>query len=426
VLTMSFMLTLGSAIESLMTLQVVGSMTQSKGYPERHLCGLGLGNLLSGFFGGMGGNTLSSLSLMNVRCGGRGMISQLTAALGVLITLVGAYPALNLIPLATLSGVMLMVVSKMIKWESLKLMLCSLVPEKAANRWVFIKQNRIKTSDAVIILVVTLMIIMVNLAVGFLAGVALSNIFYAWDSLHHIRVISTYDAPSDKKIYEVNGPLFFGACSKFEQCFDVKNDPDEIEIHLQNAALFDYSALETLNNLIAKYNTACKEVRVKHMSEESVQLIHERGQTQKKIFQSEPAQEFEVKSVKHWHDRESDPTADKATPDQVLAGTLARAKFQDTVKKIQRISRLANMLGTKEKAKNGLLTALRDGRLEKIASEMPPDVASKDEADLQEEERVKDRLPPVEGFDVELGNMYQLPTLLERIDGEEGKKHVVL
>merc|ERR1711985_167033 len=203
--------------------------------------------------------------------------------------------------------------------------------------------------------------------------------------------------------------------------------PDEIEIHLQNAALFDYSALETLNNLIAKYNTACKEVRVKHMSEESVQLIHERGQTQKKIFQSEPAQEFAVKSVKHWHDRESDPTADKATPDQVLAGTLARAKFQDTVKKIQRISRLANMLGTKEKAKNGLLTALRDGRLEKISSEMPPDVASKDEADLQEEERVKDglTLPPVEVLDVELGNMYQLPTLLERIDGEEGKKHVV-
>merc|ERR1711904_208667 len=317
-------------------------------------------------------------------------------------------------------------------------MLCSLVPEKAAKRWVFIKQNRIKTSDAVIILVVTLMIIMVNLAVGFLAGVALSNIFYAWDSLHHIRVISTYDALSDKKIYEVNGPLFFGACSKFEQCFDVKNDPDEIEIHLQNAALFDYSALETLNNLIAKYNTAGKEVRLKHMSEGSVQLICERGQTQKKILQSEPAQEFQVnfKSVKSWYDCESDPTADKATSDQGLAGTLARAKFQNSVKKIQRISRLVKMPRTKEQAKNALPTALRDGRLEKIASEMPPDVASKDEADLQEEERRKDTLPPipegkvdlppVEVFDVELGNMYQLPTLLETfvksVDGEEGKK----
>jgi len=239
---------------------------------------------------------------------------------------------------------------------------------------------------------VTLMIITVNLAVGFLTGVALSNIFYAWDSLHHIQVTSKYDIEADTKIYEVTGPLFFGACSKFEQCFDVANDPDEIEIHFRHAALFDYSALETLNNLIAKYNTACKEVRLMHMNEESVQLADEFGQTQTNILKARSTpnkilrSELTIQSVKHWHDRENDPTADKALPSQVLAGTLARAKFQKNVKKIQKMARLSGLLGTKEKARNGLLAALRDGSLEKLASEMPGGNGAKHEIDLQKEE----------------------------------------
>lgn len=241
--------------EGLLTLNLVDEITGTKGNSNRECLAQGTANIANGFFFGMGGCPMIAQTLVNLSSGSRARLSGIIAALTILtIILVGA-PVIELLPMAALTGVMIMVAIGTFEWASFK---------------AFTKMPK---SDIFVMLVVTLITIFLhNLALAVLIGVIISALVFAWENAKRIRARKYVD-DNGIKHYEIFGPLFFGSTTAFAEKFDVQNDPTEVIIDFAESRIADMSAIDAVNKITERYAAVGKKVHLKHLSNDCVELL---------------------------------------------------------------------------------------------------------------------------------------------------------
>jgi SulP family sulfate permease len=241
-------------IESLMTLNLIDELTDSHGSGNRECAAQGLGNIVNGFFGGMGGCAMIGQSIINIKSGGRGRLSGITAALALLGFILFGASYIEQVPIAALVGVMFMVVFGTFAWSSFQV-------------W-----NKVPKSDVIVIVLVTALTVIFDLAIAVLAGVVVSSLVFAWENAKRIRARKHTDDHGVKH-YEIYGPLFFGSIELFNSKFDVQTDPDEVVIDFKESRIMDQSAIECVNKLTDRYLKKGKNIHLRHLSSDCVKLI---------------------------------------------------------------------------------------------------------------------------------------------------------
>ena len=241
-------------IESLMTLNLIDELTDSHGSGNRECAAQGLGNIVNGFFGGMGGCAMIGQSIINIKSGGRGRLSGITAGLALLGFILFGASYIEQVPIAALVGVMFMVVFGTFAWSSFQV-------------W-----NKVPKSDVIVIVLVTALTVIFDLAIAVLAGVVVSSLVFAWENAKRIRARKHIDDHGVKH-YEIYGPLFFGSIELFNSKFDVQNDPDEVVIDFKDSRIVDQSAIACVNKLTERYLKKGKNIHLRHLSSDCVKLI---------------------------------------------------------------------------------------------------------------------------------------------------------
>lgn len=243
-------------IESLLTLTLIDEMTETRGRASQECFGQGLANFTSGFFGSMGGCAMIGQSMINIKSGGRGRLSGITAALALLGFILFTSQWIEMIPLAALTGLMMMVVIATFAWASIRIM------------------HQIPRGDAFVILLVTGVTVAYDLALAVIVGVIVSALMYAWHSAHHIWVRKAKSQEEGHTVYQLHGPLFFGSIAAFKDLFDPKTDVgDEIIIDFKYARVWDHSALNAIDTLAMKYKEAGKKLHLVHLSPDCKLLL---------------------------------------------------------------------------------------------------------------------------------------------------------
>ncbi len=247
-------------IESLLTLNLVGEITGKRGGASQECIAQGAANVVTGFFGGMGGCAMIGQSMINVKSGGRTRVAGIAAALFLLVFILFAAPLIEQIPLAALVGVMFMVVIGTFAWNSFNIM------------------RKVPLTDAFVIVLVTVVTVMEDLAVAVVVGVIVSALAYAWNNAKRIHAV-TRDSETEEgaKVYEIQGPLFFGSSEGFLEIFDVPNDPETVIIDFAASRVVDQSALQAIENIAAKYEAADKRVMLRHLSRDCHKLLNKAG-----------------------------------------------------------------------------------------------------------------------------------------------------
>jgi SulP family sulfate permease len=241
-------------IESLMTLNLVDEITESRGSGNRECLAQGSGNILSGLFGGMGGCAMIGQSLINVNSGGRGRLSGVTAAVALLLFILFGASLIESIPIAALVGVMFMVVIGTFAWSSFRIL------------------GKIPRSDAFVLVSVSAITVWKDLAFAVLCGVIFSALVFAWKNATMIRARKRMK-DDGTKVYEIWGPLFFGSVRNFNAKFQPADDPDEVEIDFIESRVSDHSGIEAIDGLFHKYLDLGKRLRLTHLSPECRTLL---------------------------------------------------------------------------------------------------------------------------------------------------------
>ncbi|MCA0932251.1 SulP family inorganic anion transporter [Lutimonas saemankumensis] len=242
-------------IESLMTLNLIDDLTDTRGNGNRECVAQGSANIVTGLFGGMGGCAMIGQSIINIKSGGRTRLSGIVAALMLLAFILFASSYIEQVPIAALVGVMFMVVVGTFAWSSFRII------------------NKVPKTDVFVIILVSALTVIFDLAIAVFAGVIVSALVFSWENATRIRARKRMKEDGTK-IYEIWGPLFFGSISAFNEKFDVKNDPDKVEIDFVESRVSDHSALEAILNLVKKYEAENKKIRLKHLSQECKALLY--------------------------------------------------------------------------------------------------------------------------------------------------------
>jgi len=262
-------------IESLLTLKLIDEITNTKGQSNKECVGQGIANLITGIFGGMGGCAMIGQSMINMNAGARERASSFTAGICLLIIILAAFPIINLVPTASLAGVMFMVVIETFEWNSLSLMLMAALPE-TARKMISDKQLKVRRADAFVILLVTVVTLVTNLAIAVFCGIILSCIVYVWEQKNidvDIFVTKGVDGKPDVKIYDLKSALLFSSSTSFQELFNPEDDPQNIEIHFHQGAVSDYTALHTLSTIEERYHRAGKHARFIITNVKSVRMV---------------------------------------------------------------------------------------------------------------------------------------------------------
>ena len=242
-------------IESLMTLNLVDELTETRGNSNRECLAQGGANIVTGLFGGMGGCAMIGQSLINIKGGGRGRLSGIVAALTLLAFILFASGLIEQVPIAALVGVMFMVVIGTFAWSSFRIL------------------NKIPKSDVIVLVAVSALTVIFDLAIAVIAGVIISALVFSWENAKRIRARKRM-REDGTKVYEIWGPLFFGSIQAFNDKFDAKNDPEKVEIDFVESRISDHSALEAIFNLVEKYEAEGKSIKLKHLSEDCKVLLY--------------------------------------------------------------------------------------------------------------------------------------------------------
>mgnify|MGYP001574810380 FL=1 len=255
----AFILAAVGLIESLMTLTLIDELTETRGNSTRECLGQGVANVVTGFFGGMGGCAMIGQSIINIRSGGRGRLSGISAGLFLLAFILFASSLIEKIPLAALTGVMFMVVIGTFEWSSIRIL------------------GKIPKMDAfVIILVSGITVITHNLALAVITGVIVSALGFAWESAKHIH--REHKIREDgTKVYYLHGPLFFGSVTDFNLGFSSTDDPDSVVVDMKDSRVWDHSGLEAIHKLGERYHKAGKTVKLQHISPNCQALLKKAG-----------------------------------------------------------------------------------------------------------------------------------------------------
>jgi SulP family sulfate permease len=242
-------------IESLMTLNLIDDLTETRGNTNKECIAQGSANVVTGLFGGMGGCAMIGQSIINIKGGGRGRLSGIVAAVMLLMFILFGSSYIEQVPIAALVGVMFMVVIGTFAWSSFRIL------------------NKIPKTDLFVLILVSSLTVIFDLAIAVIAGVIVSALVFSWENATRIRARKRMK-DDGTKIYEIWGPLFFGSVATFNEKFDVKNDPDSVEIDFVESRVSDHSALEAIFNIVEKYEAVGKQIHLKHLSEECKELLY--------------------------------------------------------------------------------------------------------------------------------------------------------
>ncbi|MGB5227604.1 MAG: SulP family inorganic anion transporter [Eudoraea sp.] len=242
-------------IESLLTLNIIDEITETRGRGNKEAVAQGTANILSGLFSGMGGCAMIGQSLINTSNGARARLSGIVASVMLLVFIMFGANLIEKVPMAALTGLMIMVALGTFEWASLRTF------------------RRMPKSDVLVMILVTLVTIFLhNLALAVLVGVIISALVFAWDNAKRIRA-RKYTDENGIKHYEIYGPLFFGSVTLFNEKFDVIEDPDEVIIDFKESRVVDMSAIEALNKITERYHKVGKKVHLRHLSEDCRRLL---------------------------------------------------------------------------------------------------------------------------------------------------------
>lgn len=242
-------------IESLLTLNIIDEITETRGNGNKETIAQGAANIASGFLSGMGGCAMLGQSLINISSGARARLSGIVAALALLTFIMFGADLIEQLPMAALTGLMIMVAIGTFEWASVKTV------------------NKMPKADIlVMVLVMLITAILHNLALAVLIGVIVSALVFSWDNAKRIRARKHIDAQGIKH-YEIYGPLFFGSVTVFNEKFDVLDDPDEVIIDFSESRVVDMSAIEALNKLTERYEKVNKKIHLKHLSTDCLKLL---------------------------------------------------------------------------------------------------------------------------------------------------------
>ena len=242
-------------IESLLTLNIIDEITDTRGSGNKECIAQGTANILSGFLSGMGGCAMIGQSLINTSAGARARLSGITAAVTLLMFIMFGSSLIEQLPMAALVGLMFMVAIGTFEWASFKTF------------------NTMPKSDVVVMVLVTLITAIThNLAIAVILGVIISALAYSWENATRIRA-RKHIADNGAKYYEIYGPLFFGSVTNFTNKFDVQGDPEDVVIDFAESRVADMSAIEALNKITERYAKVGKKVHLKHLSSDCVALL---------------------------------------------------------------------------------------------------------------------------------------------------------
>ena len=255
-------------IESLMTLNLIDDLTETRGNSNKECVAQGGANILTGLFGGMGGCAMIGQSIINIKGGGRGRLSGITAAVMLLMFILFGSSYIEQVPIAALVGVMFMVVIGTFAWSSFRIL------------------NKIPKTDLFVLILVSAMTVIFDLAIAVISGVIVSALVFAWENAKKIRARKRIKEDGTK-VYEIWGPLFFGSITAFNEKFAIKTDPEMIEIDFIEARISDHSAIEAIFALVEKYQAAGKKVTLKHLSEDCKVLLYKASPIFKGIIEED-------------------------------------------------------------------------------------------------------------------------------------------
>ena len=256
ILPVALVVALVGLIESLLTLSVLDEMGGERGSGNQECIALGVGNATSGLFGGMAGCAMIGQSVINFTSGGLGRLSSFTAAVLLIVLVVSFSNVIAAIPVAVLVGIMFMVSIGTFEFSSVK------------------RLKHMPKADAFVLIVVTIITVMADLAVAVIAGIIISALVFAWE---HAKIIARTKEEDGKKIYELDGPLFFGSVTSFNEQFDIENDPKEVVIDFKNARVMDSSGAEAIDGITEKYKKVGKKLTLRHLSEDCKRMLKTAG-----------------------------------------------------------------------------------------------------------------------------------------------------
>ena len=257
-IVLPFSLTLAGIglIESLLTLTLIDEITETKGRPNKECFGQGLSNMTCGFFGAMGGCAMIGQSMINISSGGRGRLSGIVAAISLLCFILFFSRWIEMIPIAALTGIMMMVVIGTFAWPSLKLLL------------------KVPKEDALVVILVTVVTVIQDLAIAVLVGVIVSCLVYAWKSSRQIEVSGDDLEGPNNQTYLLQGNLFFASTSKFKEILNPSRyDADRVLLDASGVNLWDHSALEALDSQTTKFKEVGKTLGLTNVQPESMKII---------------------------------------------------------------------------------------------------------------------------------------------------------
>jgi SulP family sulfate permease len=241
--------------ESLLTLNLIDDMTDTRGKPNRECMAQGAANVVTGFFGGMGGCAMIGQSMINVNSGATRRLSGICMSLFLLSFILFGSSLIERIPLAALIGVMFVVAEKTFEWASLQAL------------------RKIPRSDAIIVVLVTVVTVFTDLAIAVVLGVVIAALVFAWQHAKHINV-KTYTDDKGWKVYELEGSLFFASAAGFMNLFTPKEDPDEVVVEFRRAKVVDHSAIEAIDALATRYQQVGKRLHLRHLSPDCLELLN--------------------------------------------------------------------------------------------------------------------------------------------------------
>jgi SulP family sulfate permease len=332
IFTQGLLLCAVGCIESLMTAEVVSSFTKTPHHSGLVVGAMGVGNIISGFLGGMGGNAMIGLSTIACLNKGKGRIAPLTTALGILICVSAAYEVLNYIPMAALAGIMIVVVLHTFKWFSLPLLLSALLPSSAracitqknealpTRIGCFSMERKIVRSDVLVMLVVSVLVVITNIVLAVAIGLGLSCAAFAWEAAFQLRVSYHYEADSagsTTKIYEVDGPLFFATSKRLNESFSPAEDPPASLVVFSQGVLFDYSLMDTLVAISKRYQAEGKKIEFRKLTTRSIKMIKKAHVLTKQLT----LDESEITDLKPPPGMVPDPPPTRAPPASVTSSS---------------------------------------------------------------------------------------------------------
>lgn len=265
ILPYAFILAGIGIIESLLTLNLLDEITETRGNSNRECVAQGFANIVTALFGGMGGCAMIGQSIINVNSGGRGRLSGIIAALSLLVFILFGSFYIEQVPIAALTGIMFMVVIGTFAWSSFRII------------------NKIPKSDALVLISVSIFTVMFDLAIAVFIGIIMSALVFSWENALRIRARKRIKQDGTK-VYEIWGPLFFGSTQMFVSKFDVKGDPEKVEIDFIESKVSDYSGIEAISGVVEKYEKEGKKITLKHLSTDCKKLLNRSDAKYKSII----------------------------------------------------------------------------------------------------------------------------------------------